>query len=225
MKKVKFGVHEVSTIEIWAAGTLLFVAGAASAGWAVGKFSTTGNAADWSTCLAGVAAAAGTWAIGIGANRYARLGDQRQEAVARAAADRAQKIRAGQIHKLRLWAMQCNRAHTGMRRRTDAWAEKPTTIAGAYGLLDGTVVMLSQIDCSSPAWELLHHEDLSIQVDIGIRLAALARNVRRFKERNTDKRLQLVPETMGWKYPLETTELLSGSGDALLAAIARISDD
>lgn len=49
-----------------------FIAGAICAGWAVGKFSTTGNAADWVAALAGVAAAIGTWFIGIGANRYAR---------------------------------------------------------------------------------------------------------------------------------------------------------
>lgn len=223
MKKLKFSLYEVSTIEIWAAGTLLFCAGAASAGWAVGQFSTAGNAADWTAALGGVAAAAGTWAIGIGAIRYAHLGEQRQETAANAAADRADKIRAGQIHKLRLWAMLCNRAYERIKTMTDDSREDGISVAGAYGMLDGILVMLSPVDCASAAWELLDDKDLKIQIDLGICLTAFRRNVERFRERNPDRAVQFEAEKAGWKYPVETIEHVSDAGDRLLAAVDRLA--
>ena len=64
--------HSISTTSLTAVTVLAFSAGALAAGWAVGKFSTTGNAADWVAALSGVAAAMGAWFIGINANRYAR---------------------------------------------------------------------------------------------------------------------------------------------------------
>ncbi|QKW56798.1 hypothetical protein [Stenotrophomonas sp. NA06056] len=65
-------IDQVSTTVISAITVFAFSAGAICAGWAVGKFSTTGNAADWIAAVGGAAAAVGTWAIGIGANSYAR---------------------------------------------------------------------------------------------------------------------------------------------------------
>ncbi|WP_111687273.1 hypothetical protein [Stenotrophomonas maltophilia] len=64
--------HKISTTVLCAITAFAFSAGAITAGWAVGVFSTAGNAADWIAALGGVVAAVGTWAIGIGANNYAR---------------------------------------------------------------------------------------------------------------------------------------------------------
>lgn len=66
------GNHSISTTSLTAITALSFAVGAVAAGWAVGTFSTTGNAADWVAALSGVAAALGAWFIGISANRYAR---------------------------------------------------------------------------------------------------------------------------------------------------------
>lgn len=65
-------IDQVSTTVISAITVFAFSAGAICVGWAIGKFSTTGNAADWVAAVGGAAAAIGTWAIGIGANSYAR---------------------------------------------------------------------------------------------------------------------------------------------------------
>ncbi|WP_049458069.1 hypothetical protein [Stenotrophomonas maltophilia] len=64
--------HSISTTTLTAITVLAFGVGSITAGWVVGKFSTTGNAADWVAALSAVAAAIGAWFIGIGANRYAR---------------------------------------------------------------------------------------------------------------------------------------------------------
>lgn len=69
-------LHSVSTLEVWAAGTLFFSTGAVTGGLAFGVFSTAGNAADWVAAVGAAAAAAGTWVIGIGANRYAREAEE-----------------------------------------------------------------------------------------------------------------------------------------------------
>ncbi|WP_414487498.1 hypothetical protein [Stenotrophomonas maltophilia] len=69
---MKTELHGISTTTLCAITAFAFSAGAISAGWAVGKFSTSGNAADWVAALGGAIAAVGTWAIGIGANNYAR---------------------------------------------------------------------------------------------------------------------------------------------------------
>ncbi len=66
------GIDQASVTVVSAITVFVFSVGAICAGWAVGKFSTAGNVADWIAALAGAAAAVGTWAIGIGANNYAR---------------------------------------------------------------------------------------------------------------------------------------------------------
>lgn len=78
-------VHPVSTFEVWAAGTLFFAVGAGCGGLALGVFNNAGNPADWIAAVGGAAAAAGTWVIGIGANRYAREGEAARKAEARKA--------------------------------------------------------------------------------------------------------------------------------------------
>ena len=69
---MKTDLHQISTTVLCAITVAAFSAGAVAAGWAVGAFSTMGNAVDWVAALGGGAAALGTWAIGIGANNYAR---------------------------------------------------------------------------------------------------------------------------------------------------------
>lgn len=72
MKKLKSEMHEISTVEIWAAGTLFFSTGALAGGVLFGVFSTGGNAADVVAAVGAIAAAVGTWVIGYGAWKYAR---------------------------------------------------------------------------------------------------------------------------------------------------------
>ncbi|MBN5078125.1 hypothetical protein [Stenotrophomonas maltophilia] len=72
MKKLKNEMHEISTVEIWAAGTLFFSTGALAGGVLFGVFSTGGNAADVVAAVGAIAAAVGTWVIGYGAWKYAR---------------------------------------------------------------------------------------------------------------------------------------------------------
>ncbi len=69
---MKADLHRVSTVGLCAIVVFAFSIGAVCAGWLTGVFSTTGNAADWLAALCGAVAALGTWAIGIGANKYAR---------------------------------------------------------------------------------------------------------------------------------------------------------
>lgn len=72
MRKLRSEVHEISTVEIWAAGTLFFSVGAMAGGLLFGVFSTGGNAADVVAAIGAIAAAVGTWVIGYGAWKYAR---------------------------------------------------------------------------------------------------------------------------------------------------------
>lgn len=69
---MKTDLHRISTTTLSAITAFAFIAGAICAGWAVGKFSTSGNAADWVAAASSAVAAFGAWAIGIGANNYAR---------------------------------------------------------------------------------------------------------------------------------------------------------
>lgn len=222
MRKLKFGIHEISTIEIWGAGTLCFCAGAASAGWALGEFGTAGTSADWLAALAGAAAAAGTWAIGVGANRYAQLSYQRQQLEADALAERERRMLAGKKHRLRVFATLCKRASAGMESATKSLSEKPVSVAGAYGVLDAIIVTLGEIDRSSAAWELLDDDGLNVQADIGMQIAAFHRNVERFKIVNPDQNARLNIETAGWNFPRDTAKALSSCGDALLGAVERL---
>jgi len=91
--------YPVSTLTICAIVVFAFSAGAVAAAALVGKYSTTGNAADWLAALAGGVAALGAWAIGIGANEYARIAHQlRTDEVEDARKEASHKRRAIKRH-------------------------------------------------------------------------------------------------------------------------------
>lgn len=87
---MKTELHKVSTTVLCAIVVFAFSIGAVCAGWATGIFSTKGNAADWFAALCGAVAALGTWAIGIGANNYAREAHL-QRVAERAAQDKQER--------------------------------------------------------------------------------------------------------------------------------------
>ncbi|HGM6770113.1 hypothetical protein [Stenotrophomonas maltophilia] len=99
------GNHSISTTSLTAITVLAFGVGAIAAGWAVGKVSTRGNAADWVAALSGVAAAIGAWFIGISANRYAREAHiQRLTEQARADRDAIEtRIRRFNVVLMKVW--------------------------------------------------------------------------------------------------------------------------
>lgn len=108
MRKLRRDVHEISTVEIWAAGTLFFSIGALAGGLLFGVFSTGGNAADVVAAIGAAAAAVGTWVIGYGAWRYAREAHSLRQEEVRTQQARLLEEKFSVLNRLR-YVVSCTR--------------------------------------------------------------------------------------------------------------------
>lgn len=135
--------HPVSTVTICAIVVFSFSAGAITAAALVGKYSTTGNTADWLAALAGGVAALGTWAIGIGANEYARIAHQlRNDEVEDARKEASRKRRAIK----RLMALRANTLRTPAEGYDDFLSNPEKTKHPVLRLVGMTKANLDTID-------------------------------------------------------------------------------
>ncbi len=166
-------LHSVSTLEVWTAGTLFFSVGTVTGGLTFGVFSTGGNAADWVAAVGAAVAAAGTWAIGVGANRYAAqaqaLEARQNEVINRDAA----RHRAAQIRLMTVWTRLAGQPFDSLVELVnDLGGDDPPDRAAATGAVAGNRDLLVNIRWDDAAWMLLSEEGIEAKIRLEVAVRA-----------------------------------------------------
>lgn len=176
---MKQELHRISTTSLCAITMLAFSAGAIVAGWAVGEFSTAGNAADWIVALGGATAAVGTWAIGVGANNYAREAHLQRLAERQSTQERAREALKRRYATMRLKVIGLTFEHGSFCATGDdqSVATKPRGIIHAKCV--GLILRLGRSELSPDELILLdedtqrYYKVLQVQVQFVAQLAEM----------------------------------------------------
>ncbi|MNV25605.1 hypothetical protein D3C71_1167070 [compost metagenome] len=210
------GPIEVSVTKLVAAGLLVGGVGAVIGGWTTGRFSTTGNMADWIAALSGVAAAIGTFAIGIGANRYAREAHRLNERQVSEARDRESRYFASQFRTLETWAKTMQKAS----RKLDQMLEmpEPFPLMGALGAITASKDVMETISFTDVAWKALEPEDADLQISCNHMVRGYCAVAGYFVDHHMKSKESLTKDTQGFtQLQFAAGELHKAAADVFLA--------
>ncbi|EKT4090397.1 hypothetical protein QEG26_004402 [Stenotrophomonas maltophilia] len=132
-----------------------------------------GNAADWLAAIFGGVAAGGTWAIGVGANRYAAQAQAREERQIELADREASRHRAAQIRLMKVWARLARQPFDSLVQLVEELGgDDPPDRAAATGAVAGNRDLLANIRWDDAAWMLLSEEGIEAKIRLEVAVRA-----------------------------------------------------
>lgn len=132
-----------------------------------------GNVADWLAAIFGGVAAAGTWAIGVGANRYAAQAQAREERQIELANREASRHRAAQIRLMKVWARLARQPFDSLVQLVEELeGDDPPDRAAASGAVAGNRDLLANIRWDDAAWMLLSEEGIEAKIRLQVAVRA-----------------------------------------------------
>ncbi|HGM7318971.1 hypothetical protein [uncultured Stenotrophomonas sp.] len=222
---MKSSFNQISTTEIVAITTFGFVVGALSAVWAVGKFGGGVNAADWVAAVAGLAAALGTWAIGVGANKYAQAMHGIAEDQRRAESEERARQRGKQIRGMKRWANLLVRPSERLGELVRGEIEGVVfNASGVDGNFDGARQLIASIPWNDSAWTLLGEAEVDAWQDAFEESRIFIRACDKYMQHHHDLDRHFDPTDRNDGFPAmrKIFANLAASGNELLLAIERV---
>ena len=186
-----------------------------------------GSAADWLAAIFGAVAAAGTWAIGIGANRYARQAQALQEWQVGLEVSETARHRAAQIRQITVWTRICRQPYGGLSDLVDDLdGDDPPDIGAATGAVAGNRDLLKNIDWESPGWMLLSEEGIEAKIQLQVAVRAYdfmcTAYVDNYDMHSEGPDPQLDPSDAGFHLLLRAAMEIRAMADEVLVAIRSI---